>query len=109
MNLREYVRSLRRRSKLITITALLFVALAGVLTYQATPKYRSTTDLFVSTGQDDNTTAYTGSLYSAQRVQSYARLAMEPTSRDVSRWSSASRNRQRTCASESARPSNQRP
>ena len=76
MNFREYLRSLRRRSKLIFITALVFVALASVLTYQATPKFRSTTDLFVSTGQDDNATAYTGSLYSAQRVQSYARLAM---------------------------------
>ena len=82
MNFSEYLRSLRRRSKMIVITSLLFVALAGVLTSQATPKYLSTTDLFVSTGQDDNSTAYTGSLYSAQRVQSYARLA---TGTDIAR------------------------
>jgi capsular exopolysaccharide synthesis family protein len=50
------------------------LVVAGVLTWTATPQYSSTTRLFISTSQSDESSAYTGNLFATQRVTSYADL-----------------------------------
>src|SRR5688572_22591229 len=63
------------------------IAVASVVTFQTTPKYSSTARLFVSTSLHDTDQAYQGSLFSAQRVTSYADLVSgrEVSSRVIDR------------------------
>ena len=63
------------------------VAVAALVTTQATPQYESRTRLFVSTAQSDTADAYQGGLFSAQRVTSYADLVSgrELSSRVIAR------------------------
>ena len=75
MELRDYLRILRRRWPLILACLVLTVAAAAVLTLRATPQYESTARLFISTSSRDTGEAYQGGLFSTQRVQSYADLA----------------------------------
>lgn len=51
------------------------VGVAALVTFQMTPQYASSARLFVSTSTGDSGEAYQGSLFSAQRVLSYADLA----------------------------------
>lgn len=78
MELREYVRVLRRRWQLIAAVAMVAVAIAAVTTFLATPIYQSTARLFVTTAgsgeSDSGSDAYQGGLFSQQRVSSYASL-----------------------------------
>lgn len=76
MELRDYLRVVRRHWLVIVVTTLITVATAILLTLAATPQYQSTARLFVTTLQSDSASdSYQGGLFSAQRVTSYADLA----------------------------------
>ncbi len=75
MDLREYLRILRRRWLVIVIGVLLGIAAASVYVITSNAKYASTARLFISTPLTDaSAQAYQGSLFSQQRVMSYADL-----------------------------------
>jgi len=75
VDLREYMRVLRSRWILVAGSALASIAVAAVLTLQATPEYASSARLFVSTqGSTDDAQAAQGGQFSLQRVKSYADL-----------------------------------
>ncbi|MBF4162524.1 polysaccharide biosynthesis tyrosine autokinase [Nocardioides acrostichi] len=78
MELKDYLRIIRRRWLLIAVTVLVVVGAGAAFTFLSTPQYTSSASLFVttSTGGDDSTasSAYQGGLFSQQRVQSYADL-----------------------------------
>ncbi len=74
MELRDYLRIARRRWTLILGCMVAAIAVAGIVTFQMTPQYSSSARLFVSTSQSDSSQAYQGSLFSEQRVTSYADL-----------------------------------
>jgi capsular exopolysaccharide synthesis family protein len=75
VELRDYLRIMRRRWMLILGCVIVTVTVAALVTFNMTPKYASTTGLFVSTTPSDTGEAYQGSLFSAQRITSYADLA----------------------------------
>ena len=75
MELRDYLRVIRRRWRLIAACLIVVVAVAGLVTYRTTPQYESKARLFVSTTDPSTSDAYQGSLFSQQRVSSYADLA----------------------------------
>lgn len=81
MELRDYLRIARRRWRLIIGCTMTAIAVAALLTIQATALYSSSARLFVSTTPADGGEAYQGSLFSAQRVTSYADLV---TGRELS-------------------------
>jgi len=74
VELRDYVRILRRRWRLVVVCLVVTLAAAAGMTAQMTPQYRSTSQLFVSTSSSSSSDAYQGSLFSTQRVASYADL-----------------------------------
>ena len=82
MELRDYLRIMRRRWTLIVSCVVVAVAVAAGVTFNMTPQYASTTGLFVSTTPSSSSEAYQGSLFSAQRITSYADLA---TGQELSR------------------------
>ncbi len=75
MELRDYLRVIRRRWPLIVACVLVVTAVAAAVTFRTTPQYQSQAELFVSTVDESADSAYQGSLFSAQRVASYADLA----------------------------------
>ncbi len=74
MELRDYLRVLRRRWPLIVACLVITVATAGLITLNTTPKYQASSQIFVSTNSSSSSDAYQGSLFSTQRVASYADL-----------------------------------
>ena len=74
MELRDYLRIVRRRWTLILLCLVVAVGVAAGVTYSMTPQYASSARLFVSTTPSSSGEAYQGSLFSAQRVTSYADL-----------------------------------
>ncbi|ANH38206.1 Tyrosine-protein kinase YwqD [Nocardioides dokdonensis FR1436] len=80
MELKDYLRILRRRWLMVVASTLIVVGAASAFTFTATPQYQSTARLFVSTygdggsGSGDVSSAYQGGLFSQQRVSSYAVL-----------------------------------
>jgi receptor protein-tyrosine kinase len=74
VELRDYLSIARRRWLLIVGAVGAIVAVAAVMTSQATPMYASTARVFVSTTPSNSTDAYQGGLFSQQRVSSYADL-----------------------------------
>jgi capsular exopolysaccharide synthesis family protein len=74
VELKDYWQTIRRRWKLIVMCILLATAGAGFLTWQTTPLYASSAQLFVQTTPSDANEAYTGGLFAAQRVTSYVDL-----------------------------------
>ena len=75
MDLRDYLRVLRRRWLLIVACLLLGTAVGALVILRTTPLYSSTARLFVSTPTSDaNAQAYQGGLFSQQRVTAYADL-----------------------------------
>lgn len=75
MELREYVRVVRRRWMLIVVVTALVSIGASAYVMTAHKKYASSSTLFVSTApagsSDSSAAAYQGGLYSQARVQSY--------------------------------------
>ncbi len=82
MDLRDYLSVLRARWLLMAMSGLIFVAIAGVYTWTATPQYASSARLFISTSASDDAQAFQGSQFSLQRVKSYADLV---TGREIAR------------------------
>ena len=80
MEIHDYLRIARRRWLLILACFAVAVGVASVVTFRATPQYASSALLFISTPGSDSSQAYQGSLFSQQRVASYADLV---TSRQV--------------------------
>lgn len=75
MELRDYLRILRRRWPIILACLAIVVGVAGALTARATMEYKSTAQLFISTSTSSSSSdIYQGSLASTQRVASYADL-----------------------------------
>jgi succinoglycan biosynthesis transport protein ExoP len=75
VELKDVIQAFRRGWWLLVIGLLLGVSVGGVYTWQATPLYTSTTQLFVSTTATQNSaTAYQGDLFSQQRVTSYVEI-----------------------------------
>jgi receptor protein-tyrosine kinase len=75
VDLKDGLAALRSGWWLVLSAALAAVALAGTLSWLATPTYTSSTGLFVSTSAStDTSAAYQGNLFSQQRVASYAEL-----------------------------------
>src|SRR3954453_23369056 len=81
VDLRSYLQTFRRRWVLIAVCLLSAMLAASVLTVRSTPQYASTARLFVSTPSSDAgaVDVYQGSLFSAQRVASYADLVTGKT------------------------------
>jgi non-specific protein-tyrosine kinase len=80
MDLGEYLRLLRRRWRLITVCVLTGLTTAVLATLTATPIYTAKATLFVS-AQDaapDISSAYTGGLFTQQRVKSYVSVIQSP-------------------------------
>lgn len=75
MELVDYARVIRRRWKVVAACVLALLAATIAVTFSVTPQYSSSARLFVSTAPRDAGQAYEGSLFSEQRVLSYANLA----------------------------------
>jgi capsular polysaccharide biosynthesis protein len=75
VEIRDYLRIMRRHWLVIVAMTMATVALAAVFTFLQTPQYSSSAQLFISTPGSDTAEAYTGGLFSQQRVTSYADLA----------------------------------
>jgi capsular exopolysaccharide synthesis family protein len=75
MELRDYLRVLRRRWISIVVIAAAFAGLAALYTALQTPQYASSARLFVSTSQSsDSNQLAQGGQFSTQRVKSYSDL-----------------------------------
>src|SRR3954452_19773404 len=74
VELRDYLKVVRRRWRVIVTSLLVVVAIASIVTFRTTPQYRSSSRLFVSTTEQSTSDAYQGGLFSIQRVSSYADL-----------------------------------
>lgn len=80
MDLRDYLRTLRKRWLLVGLIAVIGLGIAATATVLATPQYTSTTRAFVSAreGGGNITDTYQGGLFTQQRVKSYAEVAGSP-------------------------------
>lgn len=80
MDLRDYLRVLRKRWRLVCACVLLAVIASSVLTWRATPVYRASTQLFVAAhdSSSDFNSLVAGGQFSQQRVQSYADIVNSP-------------------------------
>lgn len=78
MQLRQYFRIAVERWRVVVLCLAAALGLAAALTLMTTPKYASSARVFLSAAQVDSAQAYQGSLFSAQRVTSYADLAKGP-------------------------------
>lgn len=74
VELRDYLRIIRRRWLLILGCLAATIAVAVVITIRTTPQYSSSARVFISTSPSTSQEAYQGSLFSEQRVSSYADL-----------------------------------
>lgn len=73
MDLRDYLRILRKRWRLVALCTLLGLAGAAVATIVATPQYSATARLFISARSgEDISSALQGGNFTQQRVKSYA-------------------------------------
>jgi len=86
VELKDYLRVLRKQSRLIAVVFLVAVTVSAALAYTRPKVYRSQIRLFVSAQQAPASTsspfvendAYSGQLLSAERVKSYAALIQGP-------------------------------
>jgi len=84
VDLRDYVRLLRRRWRLIALATLLGIAAATIATLSQTKIYTANFQFFVSAQSSasatggDISSAYTGGLFTQQRVKSYADVLQSP-------------------------------
>ena len=74
MELRDYLKVVRRRWRIIVTSLLVVVALASLVTFKTTPQYQSHARLFVSTSDQTASQAFQGGTFAIQRVSSYADL-----------------------------------
>jgi len=86
VDLRDYVRLLRRRWRLIAVCTLLGIAAATTATVSQSKMYTANFQFFVSaqgspagaSSSGDISSAYTGGLFTQQRVKSYADVLQSP-------------------------------
>ena len=79
MDLRDYVRTLGKRWRIVVLMALLGIAGAVAATLLTTPTYQAKTQLFVSTTTGSSVSdAVAGSSFAQQRVKSYAEIIDSP-------------------------------
>ncbi len=79
MDLRDYLRVLSRRWRVVVTLTLLGTGLGVLATYVTTPEYRAGATLFVSMhDQTDTTQLNQGNVFIQARVQSYAEMAASP-------------------------------
>jgi capsular exopolysaccharide synthesis family protein len=83
VKLGEYLRILRTRWRLFAFCILVSMGAAAGLSIVQTPKYEASTQLFVAGSSNDIANAYTGQLFSQQRVQSYVRIINSPQVADA--------------------------
>ena len=74
MELRDYLKVVRRRWRVIVVSLIVVVALAALVTLQTTPQYQSQARLFVSTTDQSASEPTRAALFAIQRVSSYADL-----------------------------------
>lgn len=79
MELRDYIKVLRKRWRFVALLALLSLAGAAGASLLATPQFEARTQLFVSTQQNGGTSELLqGSSFTQQRVKSYADVVTSP-------------------------------
>lgn len=79
MELRDYLRVIRKRWRLIAVVTLATLALAALATMLSPKVYSASTQFFVSTsGADNADQLYLGSNFTQQRVKSYSQLLETP-------------------------------
>ena len=83
MDLRDFIRVLRRRWKVVLSLVLLATGAATAVTALSTRVYQADVQLFVSlrdgtSSSNGSSSAYQGNLFSQERVKSYARIANSP-------------------------------
>jgi receptor protein-tyrosine kinase len=74
VDLHELLRIVRERWALIALATLVAVGLAALYSAQATPQYKSTARLFVSTSAPEAEDAYRSGSFTGQRVKSYVAI-----------------------------------
>jgi capsular polysaccharide biosynthesis protein len=74
VELRDYLKVVRRRWRVIVASLLIVVAAASLLTLRTTPEYMSQSRLFVSTSDQSASQTFQGGTFAIQRVSSYADL-----------------------------------
>lgn len=79
MELRQLLRTLRRRWKFIVVVFFLGIVGAGAVTSTITPQYSSTSRVYVTATASGSVDALQQGVYSAQRITSYADLAKSPS------------------------------
>lgn len=78
MELKDYLRVVRKRWVTIAVTTLIVVGLAAVWTATQKKQYTSSTQFFVSVSGSDNAQLQQGSTFTQERVKSYASLLTTP-------------------------------
>ncbi|MEV0322970.1 polysaccharide biosynthesis tyrosine autokinase [Streptomyces sp. NPDC050658] len=79
MNLHEFLRTLRRRWRIVVVSTLLGLAAGAALTSAITPEYEATTRLFAAPqGADTMAERSQYANVATQRVQSYAKIVASP-------------------------------
>jgi len=78
VDLRQLVRTLRRRWKFAVAMFLLGLIGSAFVTLSMTPSYSSTARVYITSTSSGTIDAYQAGIYSAQRVASYANLAKDP-------------------------------
>src|SRR4051794_2595038 len=79
LDLRSYLRILRLHSRTIVACFLVAVGAAAAISALTTPIYRAKATLFISTPDSSGVAgAYTGSLFTQQRVKSYVNFVSSP-------------------------------
>lgn len=78
MELRDYLRVLRKQWRLIVLCVLLAMGAAALVTMNTAPQYQSSVKFFVSTPGEDTSTVFSGGVFSQQRVRSYADIVAGP-------------------------------
>jgi len=79
VDLRDYMRVLRRRWRLVALCVFLSIAGAAAVVLTVTPQYTATTQLYVAAKNGNVTDLATGTSASQQLVQSYAQIITNPT------------------------------
>jgi capsular exopolysaccharide synthesis family protein len=85
VDLRDYVRTLRKRWTLVALCVLVSLGAAAAATLLAKQMYTSTAQIFVSardSGDNNASNAYQGGLLAQQQVKTYSRVAVSPTVTD---------------------------
>ena len=95
VELKDYIRVIRKRWQIIVAVMLVVVAGAALATALSPNVYQAQTQLFVSTsGGSDSSALLSGSSFTQQRVLSYANVITTPmptSSRPPRSWTPSSR------------------